>query len=67
MLTAHCTAASDTQTARSSEKLDVILFRRRSLGKFWGFGVNLERVKGEGDKFAYMVEVRVLLLLRVAK
>ncbi|XP_040355289.1 microtubule-associated serine/threonine-protein kinase 2-like [Ixodes scapularis] len=64
---AHCTAASDTQTARSSEKLDVILFRRRSLGKFWGFGVNLERVKGEGDKFAYMVEVRVLLLLRVAK
>ncbi|CAN7993086.1 unnamed protein product, partial [Ixodes hexagonus] len=46
----------DTQTGRSSEKLDVILFRRRSLGKFWGFGVNLERVKGEGDKFAYMVE-----------
>ncbi|KAL1429240.1 hypothetical protein MTO96_016569 [Rhipicephalus appendiculatus] len=47
---------SETQTARSSEKLDVILFRRRSLGKFWSFGVNLERVKGEGDKFYYMVE-----------
>ncbi|XP_075735523.1 uncharacterized protein LOC142776195 [Rhipicephalus microplus] len=49
---------SESQTARSSEKLDVILFRRRSLGKFWSFGVNLERVKGEGDKFYYMVEVR---------
>lgn len=47
---------SETQTARSSEKLDVILFRRRSLGKFWSFGVNLERVRGEGDKFYYMVE-----------
>ncbi|CAN7975997.1 unnamed protein product, partial [Ixodes persulcatus] len=56
MIGGMATSASDTQTARSSEKLDVILFRRRSLGKFWGFGVNLERVKGEGDKFAYMVE-----------
>ncbi|XP_064457066.1 serine/threonine-protein kinase MRCK beta-like [Ornithodoros turicata] len=47
---------SDSQTARSSEKLDVILFRRKSMGKFWGFGVGLERVEGEGGRHFYMVE-----------
>lgn len=47
---------SETQTGRSSEKLDVILFRRRSFGKFWSFGVNLERVLGEGNRYFYMVE-----------
>ncbi|XP_064458683.1 microtubule-associated serine/threonine-protein kinase 4-like isoform X2 [Ornithodoros turicata] len=49
-------ATSETHTVRSSEKLDVILFRRRSLGKFWSFGVNLERVMGEGERYFYMVE-----------
>ncbi|XP_077551466.1 uncharacterized protein LOC144165224 [Haemaphysalis longicornis] len=49
---------SDTlnRSPRATEKLDLILFRKKSFGRFWSFGVNLEAVPGEGGAIFYMVE-----------
>ncbi|KAH9371900.1 hypothetical protein HPB48_003518 [Haemaphysalis longicornis] len=40
----------------ATEKLDLILFRKKSFGCFWSFGVNLEAVTGEGGATFYMVK-----------
>ncbi|EEC19050.1 serine/threonine protein kinase, putative [Ixodes scapularis] len=40
---------------RATEKLDLILFRKKSFGRYWGFGVNLESVVGEGGANFYIV------------
>ncbi|KAH9371902.1 hypothetical protein HPB48_003516 [Haemaphysalis longicornis] len=53
---------SDTlisRNRRATEKLDLILFRKKSFGRFWSFGVNLEAVTGEGGATFYMVEILV--------
>nr|XP_037276578.1 uncharacterized protein LOC119169649 [Rhipicephalus microplus] len=45
-----------SRNRRATEKLDVILFRKKSFGRFWSFGVNLEAVTGEGGRNFYVVE-----------
>ncbi|XP_064487845.1 microtubule-associated serine/threonine-protein kinase 3-like [Ornithodoros turicata] len=47
---------SDLKSRRASEQMDVIIFRKKSFGRYWGFGVNLEHVTGEGGRRFYMVE-----------
>ncbi|XP_040061961.2 uncharacterized protein LOC120836925 [Ixodes scapularis] len=44
-----------TRSRRATEKLDLILFRKKSFGRYWGFGVNLESVVGEGGANFYIV------------
>ncbi|XP_065309623.1 uncharacterized protein [Dermacentor albipictus] len=50
---------SDTsaRSKRVSEKLNLILFRKKSFGRFWSFGVNLEVATGEGGRNFFIVEV----------
>ncbi|CAN8019698.1 unnamed protein product, partial [Ixodes persulcatus] len=43
------------ESRRATEKLDLILFRKKSFGRYWGFGVNLESVVGEGGANFYIV------------
>ncbi|KAH9372367.1 hypothetical protein HPB48_000768 [Haemaphysalis longicornis] len=45
-----------SESRRATEKLDLILFRKKSFGRFWGFGFNLEAVTGEGGATFFMVE-----------
>ncbi|XP_054919010.2 uncharacterized protein [Dermacentor andersoni] len=45
-----------SRSRRATEKLDLILFRKKSFGRFWSFGVNLEAVTGEGGTTFYIVE-----------
>ncbi|XP_064458687.1 microtubule-associated serine/threonine-protein kinase 3-like [Ornithodoros turicata] len=40
----------------AKEKIDVMLFRERTMGKFWGFGVTLCKVLGEQSKPFFLVE-----------
>ncbi|KAH7983816.1 hypothetical protein HPB52_014591 [Rhipicephalus sanguineus] len=45
-----------SRNRRATEKLDLILFRKKSFGRFWSFGLNLEAVTGEGGTNFYIVE-----------
>ncbi|XP_064457181.1 microtubule-associated serine/threonine-protein kinase 3-like isoform X2 [Ornithodoros turicata] len=50
------TANTDGLSRRATERLDLILFRKKSFGRFWNFGVNLEPVTGEGGRNFYIVQ-----------
>ncbi|XP_064457164.1 microtubule-associated serine/threonine-protein kinase 4-like [Ornithodoros turicata] len=43
-------------TDRATEKLDLIVFRKKSFGRFWSFGVNLQQVMGESGQNYFIVE-----------
>ncbi|XP_054917093.1 uncharacterized protein [Dermacentor andersoni] len=49
---------TDTSSRRKrvSEKLNLILFRKKRFGRFWSFGVNLEVATGEGGRNFFIVE-----------
>ncbi|XP_064458678.1 RAC-alpha serine/threonine-protein kinase-like [Ornithodoros turicata] len=49
-------ATPDRSGIRVKEKLDVLLFRQRAMGKFWGFGIMLAKVVGEQHRDFVMVE-----------
>ncbi|XP_064458679.1 uncharacterized protein LOC135369014 [Ornithodoros turicata] len=51
---AAVTAADKSITAK--EKIDVMLFQEKAMGKFWGFGVTLVKVTGEQNKEFFMVD-----------
>ncbi|XP_065309619.1 microtubule-associated serine/threonine-protein kinase 3-like isoform X1 [Dermacentor albipictus] len=48
---------TSARSKRVSEKLNLILFRKKSFGRFWSFGVNLEVATGEGGRNFFIVEV----------
>ncbi|XP_077553116.1 uncharacterized protein LOC144167830 [Haemaphysalis longicornis] len=45
-----------TESRDGSEKLDLLLFRKKKYTKFWGYGFTLRRVKGEDQSFYLYVE-----------
>ncbi|EEC09842.1 putative serine/threonine protein kinase [Ixodes scapularis] len=45
----------DSQT-QPTEKVNLILFRKKKFFKYWNFGFNIRRVKGEGDTYFLYVE-----------
>ncbi|CAN7993270.1 unnamed protein product [Ixodes hexagonus] len=45
----------DSQS-QPSEKVDLMLFRKKKLFKYWNFGFNIQRAKGEGDAYFLYVE-----------
>ncbi|XP_064458680.1 microtubule-associated serine/threonine-protein kinase 2-like [Ornithodoros turicata] len=49
-------AASTDKSITAKEKMDVMLFREKAMGKFWSFGVTLVKVTGEQNKEFFMVE-----------
>ncbi|KAK8759732.1 hypothetical protein V5799_002634 [Amblyomma americanum] len=51
------TGASSDKSVTAKERIDVILFRTKSLGKYWSFGVNIVEVEGENNRRFFMVEV----------
>ncbi|KAK8759831.1 uncharacterized protein LOC144108790 [Amblyomma americanum] len=50
------TGASADKSITAKEKMDVIMFRTKSLGKYWSFGINIVDVVGENNKKFFMVE-----------
>lgn len=54
--TEYSGSTSNRRSRRASELMDVILFRKKTFGRYWGFGVNLEPVAGEGGHNFYVVE-----------
>lgn len=54
-LTGLTPSSNDGKSRRAAETVDVILFRKKSFGRFWNFGVNLEPVTGEGGRNFYIV------------
>ncbi|XP_070395914.1 microtubule-associated serine/threonine-protein kinase 3-like [Dermacentor albipictus] len=50
------TGASADKSITAKERMDVILFRTKSLGKYWSFGVNIVDVDGENNRRFIMVE-----------
>ncbi|XP_072140449.1 uncharacterized protein [Dermacentor andersoni] len=52
------TGASADKSITAKERMDVILFRTKSLGKYWSFGVNIVDVDGENNRRFIIVEVR---------
>lgn len=50
------TGASADKSITAKEKMDVIMFRTKSLGKFWSFGITVVDVMGENNKKFFMVE-----------
>lgn len=51
-----CIAGEDRKGNRDVEieKVDLILFRKKRFLKFWSFGFDLRRVKGEENHFTYV-------------
>ncbi|XP_075526577.1 uncharacterized protein LOC142558313 [Dermacentor variabilis] len=50
------TGESADKSITAKERMDVLLFRTKSLGKYWSFGVNIVEVDGENNRRFYMVE-----------
>ncbi|KAM7304250.1 putative serine/threonine protein kinase [Ixodes scapularis] len=50
------TAASADKSITAKEKMDLIMFRTKSFGKYWNFGVQIIDVIGEQNKPFIMVE-----------
>lgn len=50
------TAASTDKSITAKEKMDIIMWRTKSLGKFWSFGITVVEVMGENSKKFYMIE-----------
>ncbi|CAN7993088.1 unnamed protein product, partial [Ixodes hexagonus] len=50
------TAASADKSITAKEKMDLIMFRVKSFGKYWNFGVQIIDVVGEQNKPYIMVE-----------
>ncbi|XP_075526832.1 uncharacterized protein LOC142558586 [Dermacentor variabilis] len=50
------TGASADKSITAKERMDVILFRTKSLGKYWSFGVNIVDVDGENNRRFIIVE-----------
>ncbi|XP_075724125.1 microtubule-associated serine/threonine-protein kinase 3-like [Rhipicephalus microplus] len=49
----------DVKDSTTSEKVDLMLYRRKQYFKFWGFGFSLRRVQGEEASFTYVDESAV--------
>lgn len=47
---------SADKTVTAKERVDVIMFRTKSLGKYWSFGVSIVEVTGENNRRFFMVE-----------
>lgn len=50
------TGVSADKSITAKEKMDLIMWRTKSLGKYWSFGINVIDVMGENNKKFYMVE-----------
>lgn len=50
------TGTSADKSITAKEKMDVILFRTKSLGKYWSYGVEIVNVVGEQNKPFFIVE-----------
>ncbi|XP_065296134.1 uncharacterized protein [Dermacentor albipictus] len=50
------TGVSADKSITAKERMDVLLFRTKSLGKYWSFGVNIIEVDGENHRRFFMVE-----------
>ncbi|KAK8787963.1 hypothetical protein V5799_022266 [Amblyomma americanum] len=48
--------ASADKSITAKERMDVILFRVKSLGKYWSFGISIVECIGENNKRFFMVE-----------
>ncbi|XP_065289960.1 microtubule-associated serine/threonine-protein kinase 3-like isoform X2 [Dermacentor albipictus] len=44
----------DGKDGTSTEKVDLMLYRKKKYTKFWGFGFSLRRVEGEEASFTYV-------------
>ncbi|XP_075537909.1 uncharacterized protein LOC142572578 isoform X2 [Dermacentor variabilis] len=44
----------DGKDGASTEKVDLMLYRKKKYTKFWGFGFSLRRVQGEEASFTYV-------------
>ncbi|XP_037502563.1 uncharacterized protein LOC119376986 [Rhipicephalus sanguineus] len=42
----------------AKERMDVILFRTKSLGKYWSFGIDIVEVNGENRRFIMVEKVK---------
>lgn len=60
-------AASADKSITAKEKMDLIMFRTKSFGKYWNFGVQIIDVIGEQNKPFIMVEVSAGLCLLFIK
>ncbi|XP_077528295.1 microtubule-associated serine/threonine-protein kinase 1-like [Haemaphysalis longicornis] len=49
------TGESADRSITAKEKMDIILFRTKSLGKYWNFGANIIEVFGENNRRFFMV------------
>lgn len=52
------TGASADKSITAKERMDVILFRTKSLGKYWSFGINVVDVDGENKRFIMVEKVK---------
>nr|XP_037273038.1 uncharacterized protein LOC119164944 [Rhipicephalus microplus] len=52
----NLTGASTDKSITAKEKMDIIMWRTKSLGKFWSFGITVVDVLGENNRKFYMVE-----------
>lgn len=50
------TGVSADKSITAKERMDVILFRTKSLGKYWSFGVNIVEVEGENNRRFFIVD-----------
>ncbi|KAL1438808.1 hypothetical protein MTO96_047734 [Rhipicephalus appendiculatus] len=51
-------AASADKSIMAKERMDVILFRTKSLGKYWSFGIDIVEVMGENRRFVMVERVK---------
>lgn len=50
------TGVSGDKSITAKERMDVILFRTKSLGKYWSFGISIVEVNGENNRKFFMVD-----------
>lgn len=50
------TGASADKGIMAKERIDVLMYRTKSLGKYWSFGADIVEVIGENNKKFFMVE-----------
>ncbi|XP_077545030.1 microtubule-associated serine/threonine-protein kinase 3-like [Haemaphysalis longicornis] len=50
------TGSSADKSILAMERMDVILFRAKALGKFWSFGLTITEVTGENNKKFFVVD-----------
>ncbi|KAH9374904.1 hypothetical protein HPB48_021333 [Haemaphysalis longicornis] len=50
------TGGAQDRSITAKERMDVILYRTKSLGKYWSFGISIVGVEGENNRKFYMVD-----------